>query len=325
MDLIQASGQPRYGRFLEAPDGIQLDAYKNSFLSSEWQRRRRYKKFSFVAIRHQNLSVGFAIADLAAVGFGFYYSYDALKQQATEHQALQPLGFSTQVQEATTQPQFNYFKSKSVEIYSKQTKKRREILVRQQNKILCKASIELQPIQPLYLCSPNGVRGWTYTHKSMCLAVKGFVNHQGEQYDFNADSLASLDDTCGFLRPETEWFWLSCQLILDGQKIGINIASGVNESVGNENCLWIDGQLYALADVIFEPINANTWHIFSLDQQIDLTVKTSWRRYENKNFGLMASQFSQWIAEIDGTIGNEHKQVVITAAQGLLEQHYAKW
>src|SRR5690606_39665705 len=86
------------------------------------------------------------------------------------------------------------------------------------------------------------------------LACEGyFVNKQGPTLQFNERTFASLDDTCGFLRPETAWFWLSSNFRDANQnRIGINLASGVNESFGNENCLWVNGKIYPLADVLFQ-------------------------------------------------------------------------
>ncbi len=40
-----------------------------------------------------------------------------------------------------------------------------------------------------------------------------------------------------------------------GVVLELNLASGVNESFGNENCLWINGVLFPLTDVLFEKVN----------------------------------------------------------------------
>lgn len=325
MKLIQSNGQPRYGRFSEAPNAVNVNDYQNPFLAGIFKQKLRYKKFSFVGIQHQRFSIGLAVADLAWVGHGFYYCYDRSTEQSDDFHALQPIAIATQVQEATTQNQFNCFKSQEIEIYSKQTKKSRTLTVLRQGNVLCQAEIDCRERQPLYLCSPTGVRGWTYTHKSMALPVQGYVNFKGQKLEFNSQTLASLDDSCGYLRPETEWFWLSCQTWLDGKTVAINLASGVNESAGNENCLWINGILYALDDVIFERINARTWHIYSLNQQVDLTVYTTWRRYEKVNAGIVASEFSQWMAQIHGYIAIDEKRLDFNTVNALLEEHYARW
>lgn len=48
-------------------------------------------------------------------------------------------------------------------------------------------------------------------HRKTTLAVEGFfINKKKQNIEFNEKSFASLDDTQGFLRPETAWFWLSC-------------------------------------------------------------------------------------------------------------------
>ena len=136
-----------------------------------------------------------------------------------------------------------------------------------------------------------------------------------------------MNDTCGFLRPETAWFWLSCQFRDEkNRRIGLNLASGVNESFGNENTLWVDGKIYPLTDVLFEQQSEKTWSIRSLDERLNLVIETAWCRFENLNLRLVGSQFNQWQAKVSGTIDQVNIDTVQLKNQyGLLEQHYAKW
>lgn len=100
----------------------------------------------------------------------------------------------------------------------------------------------------------------------------------------------------------------------------------MNESFGNENCLWINGRMYPLADVLFEVTDENHWSIRSLDNRLNLVVETGWRRYENLNLRMVGSQFSQWQSKITGQIETEDQGMIHFDQQyGLLEQHYAKW
>lgn len=99
----------------------------------------------------------------------------------------------------------------------------------------------------------------------------------------------------------------------------------MNESFGNENCLWINGVLYPLTDVLFQPEDDCSWSIRSLDHRLNLTVSTGWRRYENLNLRVVGSQFSQWQAKISGTIQQDDTEIILLNEYGLLEQHYAKW
>ncbi len=79
--------------------------------------------------------------------------------------------------------------------------------------------------------------------------------------------------------------------------IGLNLASGVNESFGNENCLWMNGKFIHGQMFCFRQEDEDRWTIRSLDERLNLMVSTGWRRFENLNLRLVGSQFSQWQAE----------------------------
>lgn len=75
----------------------------------------------------------------------------------------------------------------------------RYIQVTKHGEIKLKARIFCAGTDALSLCSPTGINGWTYTQKQTTLAVEGFfINPDKQQVEFNAQSLAALDDTCGF-------------------------------------------------------------------------------------------------------------------------------
>ena len=331
MELIQKNGQPNYGRFTQIPRSINVDRYiyKTPYgkTLNGWRKQLKYKKFKFCSIQHEHYSIGVAIADIAWVGHGFFYVYDHQTEQVLAWNANQFLARNTVVDE---QPLFNqsHFNHAPFKIEMQHANGVRYIQVRKHGEIKLKARIFCAGTTPLTMCSPTGINGWTYTQKLTTLAVEGFfLDRNNQQIDFNERSLAVLDDTCGFLRPETAWFWLSCSFWdQEGRRIGINLASGVNESYGNENSLWINGELWPLADVLFEQIDADTWHIRCLDQALDLTIQTGWRRFENLNLRLVGSQFSQWQARITGKIQQQgHAPIVLDQEYGVLEQHYAKW
>ena len=79
--------------------------------------------------------------------------------------------------------------------------------------------------------------------------------------------------------------------------------------------------------MLFEQLDSETWSIRSLDQALNLRVRTGWRRYENLNLRLVGSQFSQWQSRVSGQIQlpDQQRQVVFNDEYALLEQHYAKW
>jgi hypothetical protein len=331
LELIQSNGQPRYGRFDQVPSEINLDDYRYKTpygdVRTGWRKQIKYKKFKFCGLQHQQYSIGVAIVDLSWAGHGFYYVYDHLSEKVVEWNAIQPLGLKTQLDE---QPLFSqsYFKKSGYEFEMQHANGVRYIQVTKKGQIQLKAQIACEGTEPLSMCSPTGINGWTYTQKQTALTVEGFfIDPNQQRVEFNAESLAALDDTCGFLRPETAWFWLSCQFRDEqNRRIGLNLASGVNESFGNENALWVDGKIYPLTDILFEQQSDKAWSIRSLDERLNLVVETAWCRFENLNLRLVGSQFNQWQAKVSGTIDQVNIDTVQLKNQyGLLEQHYAKW
>ena len=330
MDLIQPNGQPHYGSFSALPRQIDLNqyVYKNPYgkVLTGWRKRLKYKKFKFCCIQHQHYTIGLAIADIAWAGHGFVYIYDHLKNEVTEWNAINLLSVNTVLDEQPLYSQSHFSKS-GIQIDVQHANGVRYIQVSKHGELHLSARIFCAGTDPLSMCSPTGINGWTYTQKLTTLGCEGFFkNRQGEIIQFNERTFASLDDTCGFLRPETAWFWLSCNFWdAQNRRVGLNLASGVNESFGNENCLWINGVLYPVADVLFQQQDEDQWSIRSLDDRLNLLVSTGWRRYENLNLRLVGSQFSQWQAKISGTIQQDDQEIVLLNEYGLLEQHYAKW
>ena len=330
MDLIQSNGQPHYGRFDALPRNIDVQKYQYKTPYGDvldgWRKRLKYKKFKFCSIQHEHYTIGVAIADIAWAGHGFVYLYNHLTQEVQEWNAINFLARNTLLDE---QPLYNqsFFQKSPFQIEMQHANGVRYIRVTKYGEIKLNARIFCAGTQPLSMCSPTGINGWTYTQKLTTLGCEGyFVNKQGVVVQFHEKTFASLDDTCGFLRPETAWFWLSCNFWdAHNQRIGLNLASGVNESFGNENCLWVNGQLFPLSDILFEHLEDERWSIRSLDQRLNLTVTTGWRRYENLNLRLVGSQFSQWQARISGSIQLDDQEIVLLDEYGLLEQHYAKW
>ncbi|WP_435336989.1 DUF2804 domain-containing protein [Acinetobacter sp. LH3_13] len=330
MDLIQANGQPHYGRFSELPKKIDYQAYqyKSPYgeVLSGWRKRLKYKKFKFCSIQHEHYTIGLAIADIAWAGHGFVYIYNHMTGEVQEWNAINLLSRNTVLDE---QPLFNqsFFEKSPFQIEIQHANGVRYIRVTKYGEIKLSARIFCAGTDPLSMCSPTGINGWTYTQKLTTLGCEGyFVNKTGQTIQFHERTFASLDDTCGFLRPETAWFWLSCNFWgTENRRVGLNLASGVNESFGNENCLWINGVLYPLTDVLFQLEDDGSWSIRSLDHRLNLTVSTGWRRYENLNLRLVGSQFSQWQAKISGTIQQNGTEIILLNEYGLLEQHYAKW
>lgn len=327
MDLIQSNGQPQYGRFDAIPTRInyQLFQYKNEqgFELLGWRKRLKYKKFKFCSIQHQHYSIGFAIADLAWAGYGLIYVYDHQTGEVLEWQGSTLLARNTQLDE---QPLFNHshFQKSPFELTIDHAHGVRYLRASKYGEVKLSARIFCAGTDPLSTCIPVAKNGWLYSQKLTTLGCEGhFVDKKGKMIQFDAKTFASLDDTCGFFKPETSWFWLSCNFWLNGQhRVGLNLAAGDHSQT--ENSLWLDGVIYPLAEVMFEQLDAKQWRVRSIDGQVDLIIYPQWARSEKFNFRFSGSQFQQWQSKISGSIRLAERVLEWDAEYGIFEQHARK-
>jgi hypothetical protein len=329
MKNLFEQGKPRYGRFKIVPQCIDIKDF--NYISpfkrhiTVLKKNLRFKSFQFISLNNSQYMVGLAVVDLGWVGHGFFYCYDRQTGKVLEKSFLQPSGQHTHV--CNHQVGSSSFKKSGFLIEIKKTAAGRLIKVRRGKHLLLDASIAIDDTEPLVLCSPTGVSGWTYTHKQTALKVTGSLYFNKKAIDLQSQQfVAALDDTCGMLRPETAWHWLSLSGVNSkGERLGINLASGVNETFVSENSLWLNGKIFELPAVLFERESKNQWRVYSADGRIKLSIQTHWRRHEAKNFVVVASQFNQWVSEVSGTILYQGQVINIDAQMSLLEQHYAKW
>lgn len=327
MDLIQSNGQPHYGRFNTIPTRInyQLFQYKNSqgIELLGWRKRLKYKKFKFCSIQHQHYSIGLVIADLAWAGYGLLYVYDHHSGEVLEWQGSTLLARNTELDE---QPLFNHssFQKSPFELSIDHAHGVRYIRATKYGEVKLSARIFCAGTDPLSTCSPVGHSGWLYTQKLTTLGCEGyFINKKGQTIQFDAKSFASLDDSCGFVQPESTWYWLSCNFWSEQQqRVGLNLAAGDHSQA--ENSLWLDGVLYPLNDVMFEKIDAQQWRVRSMDGNVDLTLYLQWSRSEKVNFRFSGSQFQQWHSKISGSVRIAERVINFNSEYGIFEQHAPK-
>lgn len=329
MNSLFEQGRPKFGRFEQAPQQININefVYSSAFgrQITGLEKKLRYKQFQFISINNQDVMIGLAVADLAWAGHAFFYCYDKRSNQVIEHSFIQPLAYNTIIN--NQQKGETFFSKNNFIIHIRRLANKRKILVKHDKKILLDVVLDLKNQQPLVLCTPTGATGWTYTQKMTNINLRGKALIAGELVDITEQGFkAAIDETCGMLRSETAWHWLSLSgKSAIGQDVGINLATGVNETASTENSLWLNGVLQELPPVLFEQTAEDEWHIYSLDKTVDLTAKTGWCRHESKNFFIVASQFSQWVSNISGSIQLGNQTIEINAQLGLVEQHYARW
>ncbi len=329
--LVQ-DGQPLFGRWPRPPKHINVQDFDHMTPfgqpASRLRQKLGFKQFRFVSLNSDDLMIGLAMVDLAWAGHGFFYVYDHRSGQRLSAAHTRPLAYHTRLNPS---PYYGTsdFRSKPLSIEINQRQAKRRVRAWHQRRLCLDVTIDQRACQqPLALCSPTGATGWTYTQKSTAMPMVGMLDWGGYQVDLGTpDWLAATDDSCGVLRYVTAWHWLSLSTQLaDGRTLGVNLASGVNDSFGTENTLWLDGLAIELPPVLFRQIDAEHWQLISADGRVCLQVQTYGCHQDSTNALLVANRFRQWVGLVSGTIILPNQQVVEWQGKlGLLEKHYARW
>jgi hypothetical protein len=341
--LIDDDGQPKFGYFDQAADSLGLDQFRyfNSMdkAAGPFSRYFDYKQFQFISINTGDYIIGAAIADIRYIGTGFCYVYHLASNTLTEQSWLRPAKWGYQTEASATNSQAFIGGSKQqlrIDIDHGQWRLR----IDSDN---VKADLQLSPSpasQPLAMSSPTAYNGWTYTQKHNGLNVDGELTIAGNSQDLD-QALAGYDFSAGYMRRETSWRWSSINNRLDdGRILGLNLATGVNESGFSENCCWLDGQHHSLPAVHFqfqrqrstEAQQYSNWHIVSTAKSADgmasvaLTFTPLNCRQERLNLWLLKSNFRQYIGHYNGIIETaDGEKIMINNVLGLSEDHFARW
>jgi len=335
--LIQANGQPRYGIFPVAPDAIN---YRDFDFRSPMGRRlgwlakwRRFHQFQYFGLISEQLIGGCALADLSLVGVGFVYLFHPASGRMLKRQFKLPLGigsrFSQQPDNGVSELRWG---RNLLRLENRTEPKEKRLLVELDDGTRIDASFsESEPaFQPMSLCTPTAVNGWVYAQKVAGVRCRGSVSSELGDFDLPAiDAFAHHDWSAGYMRPETNWNWACLSGLAGGQRVGLNLSCGVNETSFGENCFWMDGELIKVDTVRFEfdrdqPLQP--WYITSFDGQVELTFEARGLHQERLNLGFLASNFKQIFGQFRGALRPQGRPAVaIENLWGFVEDQYVKW
>lgn len=330
-NLIDASGQVTLGVFPHPPTHINhLDYDLRNNMDNPingLRKKMKFNQFQFIGLTGDDFILGVAIVNLKWVSNCFIYLYQASTQTFKEYSWLQPLAFNTQTSLQPNGGQW-HFKHGGNRISINNVNQQRQLKIQLKDELNVDVVInETQP--PLAVCCRAGYNGWVFTQKNTALDFSGSIQWNGQS--INTDSLlASVDWSCGYMRRETFWHWASLShTTTNGDKIGFNLAAGVNETSYTENALWVNGELIKLdrAEFIFDRKNRlQQWTIRSSDGHIDLRFMPEGERKEKINVGFIASNFTQVFGRYYGTVfDTSGRKIDINGAMGFCEDHFAKW
>ena len=331
-NLIDCHGEPIFGQFDGIVANLNIDdfAYYNVMDKpvGKVKKHFHYKQFQFVSIVTPHYVIGAAIADIRYVGSSFCYLYDIHQNKLIEKNWLRPCNFGYSMAPSPNNS-VSYIGNGSNKVQFEIINGQWHIQINTKN-ITADLRLETPSLSlPMAMCSPTAYNGWTYTQKHNGLKPIGELVVNEEQQPLK-NALASYDFSAGYMRRETSWRWASFNAEIEQGTIGLNIATGVNETGNSENVFWINGERHLLGAAHFNFSRHNGskdgWHIVSDNGQVDLHFTPRNVRSEKLNLILLKSNFRQFIGDYNGVIhdnsGNKYK---LSNVLGLAEDHYAKW
>lgn len=340
--LINTRGKPYLGRFAQSVNEINVkDADYRTTMNKKAGRLRKhfaFKRFQYFGGISDNLIFGCALADLRFVGAAFIYIYRLDDGEMRTWQFKTPFARGLNLTNrpdngVSTFKRGNKHISMAYELNANgERKKSLNVELGQVLKI--EASMhEPSAYETMALCTPTAVNGWVYAQKTAALPVQGSVTSElGKFHLQDLHCFGHHDFSAGFMRRETFWNWacLSGQLNAGkGQRIGLNVSWGVNETGYSENCFWIDDKLHPLPQVQFRfdrDDNHSNWRISSENGSIDLSFKPEGLHKEYLNAGLMKTNFKQIFGRFKGyVVDASGERYEIENLYGFVEDHYSKW
>ncbi|MAA64716.1 MAG: hypothetical protein CL581_08075 [Alteromonadaceae bacterium] len=332
MQLIDEKGQPRFGVMDQPVEQVNfMDFDLRSVMDkprSKLARHWRFNQFQFISAAGPDWLLGLAVVDLKIVSSAFIYVFDFRTGAMREASWLRPLAAGTGI-EPLPETGGCHFRNGATAISITGQGDSRQVDVAAKDGLSLSLRLT-EDRDPLRVCSPAGYNGWVYTRKSAGLAVGGHLRWDDLDLSIDAAMRGSIDWSCGFMRRETAWNWACLAgVTADGCSLGLNLASGVNETGVTENALWLDGVCIKLDMARFEFDRYNPsadWRVTTSDGRVALRFKPEGVRQERRNAWVLASNFRQFAGTFSGTVTGGDGQVVrVDGLRGLMEDHFARW
>lgn len=333
--LIDANGQVSFGYFDASVR--QINGREHHYITAmgkpagRFLRHFHYKQFQYFGVINDQYLIGCAFADTAWLGLIFVYVYDVHKQQLHEWNWHSPLARRLTLSQSPCQGK-SQFQSGATCItmhYDETPSGLIKSLDIQTPELQLSASIAENYTRPMSLCTPTGINGFTYANKVAGLPVKGELTFEGKTVSLQAlNAFGHHDFSAGYMRRETHWNWACTSGEVEGQMLGFNLSSGVNESRYRENCYWIDQTLVPLDGICFDYQRNDLqapWRITDTNGVIDLRFQPQGCHRERLNLGVFASNFHQIFGTFEGTIQHDGKKIALSSLYGFVEEQYAKW
>lgn len=284
------------------------------------RRRRERKGWIYFGAFSERYMVGLATVDAGLVANGFCYVYDRENDLLVEEGITLPLGFARDFEPRMdgtwdlSSGRRTWHIAYHDDVWRVQFSGRR-------------LNVQLHMNGPgLGLSAIASSIGRPFAHTYKVAALPAHIDVSIDGKSGSADGGGSLDFTLGYPPRRTLWNWASMHgHTTAGQRVGLNLVGQFMN--GQENGLWLDGELIALPQATFEYDASSPmapWRIRTLDGTIDLEFQAEGKRSQNLKVGVMASVFTQPFGRFDGFIRLRGQEIKVTGL-GVVEEHDATW
>jgi len=321
--IVGPDGTPALGRFTGAAEAFDWHLLSGPHARGALWRRFHHKKWHYVCLVSEQVLAAVAIVDLGWTSTCFAYVFDRNDGDIMANFSQDGLPGRMSAGVADNVHGHSWFKARGTRIDIEPAAAGRFRL-----SLVCpymEIDAEFGPSPSPLLLATGEVKGGAIhgTQKSGGMLLTGEVRTYRDEYPLSG-GVASFDYSNGLLARETAWRWASGHNL----ELGFNLQAGYFG--GNENALWLDGQVLPLAPAhfIYDPNDPmQRWHIFTEDDRLELFFTPEGARRQNRNMLVAASRYIQPIGTFSGWVrsGPDEPKRIVTRLPGVTEDHYSRW
>jgi len=328
--VLTAEGRVRCGKYAGTPNLIDWSGLALPQRRGKLWQALHHKHWHYVALATEEIFCGIAIVDVGWTNTAFAYVFDRQEGKLISSYSQDGLpGLTAKLNShpaAGAASQFQFFgkKIRFQHLPDSEQAQAQFQLHLQCGSFVIDALLDASQAAPSLLAIGE-VQGGTVhaTVKSAGMPLTGVVKVGSRSFNLQTGT-GSYDHSNGFLARETGWRWATAH----AQDLGFNLQAGYFGS--NENALWLDGKLIALAAAQFDFDASQAmadWHIHTDDGLLDLYFRPEGFRAENKNLLIASSRYLQPIGVFSGwvraSVDSPKRQ--IEKLVGVTEDHFSKW